>query len=534
MKKILLCVLVSGACTTVHAQVLDQYIKGHFNGSFESYTQNYFKDEKIGADKPLDNVSSNNFLKLDYVYGKFSAGIQMESYLPPLLGFFPIPVNNQTKIVNKYFKYTDEHFSVQVGDFYEQFGSGLIFRALENRQIGINNALEGFNVHVSPTKFLKIKTIYGRTRKIFDYTNTVTRGIDADLDINKLIAPKNTTAPIQLNLGGSYVGKYQEYAGGLNDFPSTVHAYAGRFDLTAGDFAMDAEYVDKGADPNILNNFSFDRGKAFLLNLSYTKNNFGFTGTYRSLYNMNFLSEREMEFASVAPVNFIPALTKQHDYLTSNIYVYAAQNKGESGFQTDIFYHCEPGSLFGGKYGTKIAFNASVFGGLKDSANIFGGAGEQYFTDINLEIKKKLSKKFELTIGLQKLFYNATAIQAVSEGKVNAYVTAIGGLYKFAPKKSIRFKVEHLQTANDKGSWASAVTEFSFSSPYAFFISDLFNYGSTKNHYYNFGASVTKKSTRFSLSYGKQRAGLFCVGGVCRFVPASYGFTASLTTNFSN
>jgi len=104
-------------------------------------------------------------------------------------------------------------------------------------------------------------------------------------------------------------------------------------------------------------------------------------------------------------------------------------------------------------------------------------------------------------VGLQKIFYNATVIQAVSEGKVNAYVTAVGALYKFAPKKSIRFKAEHLQTENDKGSWASALTEFSFSSPYAFFISDLFNYGSTKNHYYNFGASVTRKSTRFSLSF---------------------------------
>jgi len=89
-----------------------------------------------------------------------------------------------------------------------------------------------------------------------------------------------------------------------------------------------------------------------------------------------------------------------------------------------------------------------------------------------------------------------------------------------------------LSTKNDKGNWASGLAEFSFSSPYAFFVSDLFNYGLTKNHYYNLGASVTKKSTRFSLSFGKQRAGLFCVGGVCRFVPASYGFTAGLTTSF--
>ena len=137
-------------------------------------------------------------------------------------------------------------------------------------------------------------------------------------------------------------------------------------------------------------------------------------------------------------------------------------------------------------------------------------------------------------MAFQHIFYNASVIQAVSEGEVNANMIAAGFLYKFAAKKSVRVKLENLSTQDDKGSWASALTEFSFSSPYAFYASDLYNYGSSKIHYYNVGASVTKKSTRFSLGFGKQRAGLFCVGGVCRFVPASYGFTASLTTSFAN
>jgi hypothetical protein len=139
-----------------------------------------------------------------------------------------------------------------------------------------------------------------------------------------------------------------------------------------------------------------------------------------------------------------------------------------------------------------------------------------------------------MTLAYQNIFYNSSVIQAVSGDDVSANVVAIGSLYKFSSKKSIRLKVEHLSTSTDQGNWASALTEVSFSSPYAFFASDLYNYGKTGNHYYNFGASVTRQSTRFSLGFGKQRAGLFCVGGICRFVPASYGFTASLTTSFSN
>jgi len=34
------------------------------------------------------------------------------------------------------------------------------------------------------------------------------------------------------------------------------------------------------------------------------------------------------------------------------------------------------------------------------------------------------------------------------------------------------------------------------------------------------------------LMYGKQREGIFCVGGVCRNVPASNGVTLTITSSF--
>ena len=48
---------------------------GQFSGSFETYSQYYMKDEKTGAVLPQDKIGSNNFLKLDYSYKKFTAGI---------------------------------------------------------------------------------------------------------------------------------------------------------------------------------------------------------------------------------------------------------------------------------------------------------------------------------------------------------------------------------------------------------------------------------------------------------------------------
>ena len=105
--------------------------------------------------------------------------------------------------------------------------------------------------------------------------------------------------------------------------------------------------------------------------------------------------------------------------------------------------------------------------------------------------------------------------------------------------------LEHLSTQQDGGNWAAGVAEFSFAPAYSFYLSDLWNYGtagvpyygasqgiSSSVHYFNIGGSISKNASRFSLSYGRQRAGLLCLGGVCRYVAASYGFTASLTTNF--
>jgi hypothetical protein len=65
---------------------------------------------------------------------------------------------------------------------------------------------------------------------------------------------------------------------------------------------------------------------------------------------------------------------------------------------------------------------------------------------------------------------------------------------------------------------------------------DQYNYGNPESqlklHYFLVTAGYTKGPHRISMSYGKQRAGIFCVGGVCRNVPASNGIAISITSSF--
>jgi hypothetical protein len=501
---------------------------GRLSGGFETYSQFYHKDSKINAVVPPDRIGSNNYLKLDYSYKQFTAGVQFEAYLPAVQGY-PF-VLNSGKLVNKYFKYQVNNFSLQVGDFYEQFGSGLVFRSWENRQIGINNALEGANIHVSPLPFLNIKAVYGRQRKIFEYSNSNVRGLDAEIDFSKT---SRTMPDTRVAAGFSFVSRYQQYTGPVIDFPATVNATSTRLDISGSAASFSLEFVHKKRDPHDANNYDNTSGKAFLTNFSFAKNNFGAILTFRTLENLDSRSEREAT-QSIGQVNYIPALTRQHDYLTTNIYVYNAQRLNETGGQLDLFYNAPKGSGLGGKSGSKFSLNFSTYRGHKDMDDLFSFGDKEYFHDLNLEWRKKWSEKFSTILLYQNLFYNRLVIEGEPLPDVKTNTVVLDALWKYAKKKAFRFELQHLATRQDRGNWAALLTEFSFAPNWIFYLSDLYNYDLTGTHYAVIGGSYSKSGTRFGLSYGRQRAGLFCVGGICRFVPAATGITATLTTTFNN
>ena len=268
---------------------------------------------------------------------------------------------------------------------------------------------------------------------------------------------------------------------------------------------------------------------ALLLNSSYAKKNMGITFTLRSMSNIDFRGERNA-IGTEVPVNFIPALTRQHDYLTTNIYVYNAQSVAETGGQFELFYTLK------GKNNkpSRVAFNFSHYRNLSDLDNIFSVGDNKYFQDLSVEWKKKWTPKWNATFAYHNLFYNKSVVEGGIYENINANIILVNVLYKYRKQKSFRFELQHLFSKQDNGNWVAAVTEFGFAPSWSFFLSDLYNYSVTNIHYPTLGGSYSKNGSRFSLSYGRQRAGLFCVGGICRFVPAATAITATLTTTFNN
>jgi hypothetical protein len=93
-----------------------------------------------------------------------------------------------------------------------------------------------------------------------------------------------------------------------------------------------------------------------------------------------------------------------------------------------------------------------------------------------------------------------------------------------------------MSTRQDKGNWIQYMMEYTIAPRWFFNFSDQYNYGNDDEekqfHYPTIAMGYTRGSNRLAVSYGKQRQGILCVGGVCRTVPAASGLTVTLTSSF--
>lgn len=563
MKRLLLFVLPL-AMGTVHAQENDTVAKkdyGRIYGGFESNAQWYLNDKGRGIAHPEDPVRSNNYLLVNYQIGKFTAGVQVEAYEPNALLNYN-PGFKGTDIATYYAAYKTEKLELTAGYFYEQFGSGMLLRAWEDRALGINTALRGGRIIYRPSDNVRLTGLYGRQRSGFDVANGDIFGFDSEVFLTKLFGFEVS----DLSIGASYVGRYEKVDMPDPIFDELTNAFSGRFNFIHNSFYASGEYSYKADDAvltpqNTITNDFVKPGNAVILNLGYSTEGLGIDATFRRIENFKFLSERVPTGTGDAlslnyndkVLNFTPALTKQHHSNLANIYVFQAQAKvdfidptimkaGETGGQIDIFYDFAKDTPLGGKYGTKVAVNLSSWYNLPGSYRAtpaeyetdFFGVGQKYFSDYNIEIKKRFSESWLTSFYYINQYYDKRWLEGGDLVKTN--IAGAEATYNFTPTRSLRVEAEHMWADADKKNWAGATVEFNVNDKLSFYVWDIYNYGNDheedQTHYYNTGGAYRFGSTRIAANYGRQRGGLVCVGGVCRFVPESTGFTLSISTAF--
>tara|TARA_B100001250_G_scaffold125539_2_gene106764 strand:- start:14338 stop:16023 length:1686 start_codon:yes stop_codon:yes gene_type:complete len=538
---------------------------GEIHGDFNLSLQSYQEDLQIGAQEADEIILNNAYLNLNYTKGNFSTGLRYESYLNALADYDPEFKGNG--IAYRYAKYSVNGLEVTAGNYYEQLGSGLIFRSYEEKGLGIDNAMDGFRLKYNPIKGMYLKTFIGKSRTHFTYADGIFRGADGEININELLHYNSRT---KLIFGGSFISRYQERSNLVFKIPQNVSAYAGRLNLNHGGWNYYGEYAYKINDPaNILtaSKMNYASGNAFTQNITFSKKGFGIIAEMHRTDNMTFKSDRDRDGRAYL-INYIPTLSKPHTYALLALYPCATQADGEFGVQFDVFYKLQKRSLLGGKYGTKIALNYSRINGL-DGGNSFLNDNtehtpkfisineELYFSDLNLSINKKLTKKTKLNFVIANQIYNKDFLEGHVPGDygiLNSTIIIADLSYKIKSGHSLRMELQTLISSQledysghggayengmeepAEGNWAMGLLEYTISPHWFFTIQDMYNYGNEitekQLHYVNFSAGFIKGANRFEIGYGKKREGIFCVGGVCKLVPSSNGFSINISSSF--
>jgi hypothetical protein len=541
---------------------------GSVHGNFQIDAQYYQPDSLIGAPKVAEKMLSNAWGNINYQKGKFSAGVRYEAYNNVMQGF-----DTRYKgqgITNRFVRYQDNLLDITIGNIYEQFGSSLLFRTYYEPGLLYDNSLDGIRVISNPYKGITLKGLVGKQRSFFTVGTGIVRGVDGEVNINELLDSLIKNVKTKVILGGSFVSKFQADQDPNFIFPENVGSYGGRVTIINEGFNFFGEYVIKENDPSAANIgtkngkifYSYKQGDALFVSSSYATNGFSILLQGKRIDNMSFRSDRDASLTNLL-INFLPATTKQHTYLMMAYSPYATQPVGEIGGLAEIHYKFKKGTLLGGNYGTEVTLNFSKASGLKqinvddsttssklykteyfDKKTFLPVVGTDYYHDFFVEITKKISKKIKATIMYSNQFYNKNIVQfGSSNAGYNNIVSNIGVVditYRYKSNGTIRFETQGMLRDNSDtlnlGSWATALAEWTPNSHFFCAVLDQYNYGNPvdnlKLHYFLVTSGYSSGPHRISLSYGKQRAGIFCVGGVCRNVPASNGFAISITSSF--
>lgn len=556
MRKTILALLLVG--TLAHAQGIDAGDATVINGSLQTDAQQYGADSLIGAPDVPEQILSNTFFNLTISKGKFSAGVRFESYQGPLLGIDPRfgSSGDGTGIGMPYrfVKFADETFEVTAGNFYEQFGSGMILRTYEERNLGFDNSIDGVRLKYMPTAGMSITGLIGRQRAFFALSDGIIRGADLDLDVNQLksdLLPEGT----RLTLGLSGVSRFQADDQDVLKIPENVFAWSTRANLVVHDLSLDVEYAYKINDPSAVNASSFNPGNALYASIAWAGTGLGINLAAKRIDNMDLRSDRTATgFAQ--QVNYLPALSRQHTLRLITLYPYATQPTGEFALQGDVAWTIPKGGWLGNEE-TMISLNYSLIHGLDatrtgpytyDAEFMWGD--ELYYRDINIEIQRKWGRDFKTTLTYVNLDYNQDVIErraAPGEkvyGIINASFVCLELWFKTAKNQSLRTELQYMDVTHEEGAkkalqngdWIMALVEYTVSPHWFFTVFNEYNFGNydeeLRVHYPNASVAYSKDALRIQAGYGRVRGGILCVGGICRPVPASNGMSMSITYTF--
>ncbi len=533
---------------------------GTLSGNLEATGNFFLRDSTIGAANTpqydRQKYGADAWLTLNYQYRGFDLGLRFDMFHNSNL-LNPTGSYTAQGIGRWYVAKKVQKLGITAGYIYDQVGSGIIFRAYEERALAIDQALYGLRLSYDLSPDWQVKVFTGRQKQQFDSYRSVIRGLALD----GFIASDSTSLTMAPGFG--IVARTLDDASmnnlvaNLNSYRKedvadiephyNTYAFSAYNTLTAGPFSWYVEGAWKSKDiifdpfeqritvsgDTVTGRYVQRTGSVLYSSLSYASKGLGITLEGKRTSNFDFRT-RPQEEGNRGLLHFIPPMTRVNTYRLPARYAAATQYIGELAFQADIKYRLNKSLTF--------TLNMSHITDLDDT---------KLYQELFTEVQYKFLRKWLLLAGVQLQDYN----QEIYQGKpgaapVKAITPYLDFLYRFDPKTGLRFELQYMHVAKDHGvrsdygSWLFAQVEFTLAPHWTFTVSDMYNIApgilspvdsdgsKLKIHYTRVDLYYTYRTNKIYLGYIRQPEGVVCSGGICRLEPAFNGMRLGVSASF--
>ena len=524
------------------------------SGSLESNVNFYMRDPQIGAANTPQyehqQIGTDNWLSVRAQLYGFDIGVRYDLFANSSL-LNPTESYTAQGLGRWYVGRKIGKLSLLGGHIYDQIGSGVIFKAYEERALFIDNALVGIRGTYELSPSWTIKALAGRQKNLFELYPSFLKGLNID-GFTSLNDGKVTLAPGVGIMHKTLSDEQMEALAGtlaqytpedfIEEAPYNTIAATAYNTLSVGRFTWYVEgaykteevifdtYADHLLWTGVVTQGKFVLEPGYLLysSLSYAGGGFGISGQYKRTSNFSFRTDPFVTL-NRGMINFLPPMSRINTYRLTARYAPATQDLNEEGVQLDVRY--------------AINKNLSVLVNVSNINRPKAEENHDIYSEVYTQMTLKKPRKWTLITGVQYQKYD----QELFEGKtgvpkVQAITPYADFLYKLDQKKSLRTELQYMSTDQDFGSWLYFLEEYSISPHWIFEASDMWNISPKKNtdgsekikdlHFPTLGIVYSTGPTRYALRYVKQVEGIVCSGGICRLEPAFSGFKFNVSANF--
>jgi len=435
--------------------------------------------------REFDRNIVENWTDLSYQKNFMQLGLRYEINKPPDPFIFPqTTLLKEYELTYRYAEFSYKNLKTTIGNFYSTFGRGLTLRTYEDRNLRVDNNIEGLKLNLSGNAY-KLQTIAGRMRDKYNRRQDVIYGLDAEFSLIK-----------GWQYGGSYL--YQDAKTGNAD---QLWALRVNYSPAWG------ELYGEIARPDWHNELSY----YFALSASYSK--FSLTAEYKNYDRLFFKNNYGAEY------NAGPSLTKEHSFTLLNRHPHALNMDDETGYQLELSYLPTEDWEF--------SFNHSQTYNHQDKKMFqeFYGDLHHHLTE-DLDVRGAAAYTFDFTTNTENITPIADA------------------LYDLSWRDQLHLSYQHQHTINkfDQSEFDTELMLIEYSRSPLFslaVVSEFTNKDQIRNidlerNYWLYGMLTMNFLTKQQLSilFGSRQEGFVCVGGICRYEPEFEGVEIKFVTQF--